>query len=93
MTAEPIAETPDLYGAFPRLAETQIGNLEVRGQRRRTPAGSVLFREREIGYDFFVVLEGLVEAVAGGERIAVHGPRRLVGELSLLEGQPSAPAP
>jgi hypothetical protein len=39
VTAEPIAETRDLYGAFPRLTETQIGNLEVHGERRRTQAG------------------------------------------------------
>jgi len=45
----------------------------------------VLFHAREVGYDFFVVLEGLMETVAGGRRIAVHGPLRFLGELSLLE--------
>jgi thioredoxin reductase (NADPH) len=89
VSAEPIAETPDLYGAFPRLTETQVGNLEVFGERRPTHVDDVLFREGEAGYDFFVVLEGLVETVGGGRRIAVHGAGRFLGELTLLEGQPA----
>jgi thioredoxin reductase (NADPH) len=87
--ADEIAETPDLYGAYPRLSQTQIGNLEVVGERRKTQAGDVLFREGEVGYDFFVVLDGLVETVGSGKRLAVHGPGRFLGELSLLERQPA----
>ena len=89
MAAGEIAETPDLHGAYPRLSETQLGNLEVVGERRQTSAGDVLFSEGDADYDFFVVIAGLVETVGGGKRIAVHGPRRFLGELSLLEGQPA----
>jgi thioredoxin reductase (NADPH) len=89
---EPLLETPDRDGAFPRLTDEQIRRLADRGARRRTEPGEVLFREGDEHYDFFVVLDGKV-AVLQGEGgpeellIAVHGPRRFLGELSLLVGQ------
>jgi thioredoxin reductase (NADPH) len=86
-----ISETPDLHGADPRLSLQQIEALSRHGERRRTKAGEVLFREGDPTCDFFVVLEGLVEVVegSGGERrlIAVHGPGRFLGELNMLTGQ------
>jgi thioredoxin reductase (NADPH) len=87
-----LIETPDRYGAYPRLSDAQLESLDARGQRRRTVAGDVLIREGEEGYDFFVIMEGKVANVEGycssDERlISVHGPRRFLGELSLLTGQ------
>jgi thioredoxin reductase (NADPH) len=87
----PVPETPDLYGAFPRLSDQHLDLLAKHGERRQTKAGEVLFREGDRNYDFFVVLEGkvaVVEGYGGAERvIAAHGPRRFLGELSLLTGQ------
>jgi thioredoxin reductase (NADPH) len=87
----PLQETPDRHGEFPRLSEEQIALLEQYGERRPTRRGEVLFREGDDRYDFFVVLDGKVAIVdpgADGERlIAVHGPGRFLGELSLLTGQ------
>src|SRR5688572_14666979 len=78
----PLAETPDLHGAFPRLSDEQIGMLERCAERRRTQPGEVLFREGDERYDFYVVREGLVAVVSGyggDERpIAVHGPGRFL---------------
>jgi thioredoxin reductase (NADPH) len=86
-----IVETPDHDGAYPRLTDAQLATLSRFGTRRRTRAGEILFREGDERYDFFVVLEGTVAIVAdyGGENrlIAVHGPGRFLGELSLLTGQ------
>jgi thioredoxin reductase (NADPH) len=85
-------ETPDLYGAFPRLTEDKIAALERYGERRRTKAGEVLFREGDRSYDFIVILDGLVKIIDGygsedQRLIGVHGPGRFLGELSLLTGQ------
>jgi thioredoxin reductase (NADPH) len=85
-------ETPDHDGAFPRLSDDQIARLEAQGERRATAAGEVLFEEGEEGYDFYVVLQGMVAVVddyGGAEErlIAVHGPGRFLGELGLLTGQ------
>jgi thioredoxin reductase (NADPH) len=86
-----VTETPDLYGAFPRLTEDKIAELEHYGERRPAERGEVLFHEGDRGYDFIVVLAGLVTVVEGygaEERlISVHGPGRFLGELSLLTGQ------
>ncbi len=94
MTATPdsaLTETPDLYGAFPRLSEEQIAALSTVGERRRVKAGDVLYREGDGNCDFFVILAGkvaVVEESEEGERVVgVHGPRRFLGELGLITGQ------
>ena len=93
MSTKPSSEeTPDLQGAFPRLSDAQIAALDAQGQRRSTQPGDVLFAEGDRECDFFVVLAGKVASVEGHgtpeERvIAVHGPGRFLGELSLLTGE------
>jgi thioredoxin reductase (NADPH) len=93
--AEPtkIAETPDQDGAFPRLSEIQIETLTTNGRRSRTAVGEYLYRQGDPSYDFFVILEGLVSAHTDADgveaAVAVHGPGRFLGELSLLTGQPA----
>jgi thioredoxin reductase (NADPH) len=86
-----LEETPDEHGAFPRLSEQQIAQLEPYGERRATERGELLFREGDRDYDFFVVLDGKAAIRSGREEderlLAVHGPRRFLGELSLLTGQ------
>jgi thioredoxin reductase (NADPH) len=89
--SEALAETPDLFGAFPRLSEQQIAALASRGERRSVRAAEVLYREGDPSCDFFVILEGTVAVVDGYGRdervISVHGPGRFLGELGLLTGQ------
>src|SRR3954452_17881414 len=85
-------ETPDYYGAYPRLSQEQVAAFSRQGETRRIEDGEVLFGEGDANYDFFVVLTGLVAAVNGygtpSERLmAVHGHGRFLGELSLLTGQ------
>ncbi|MGW2855968.1 Crp/Fnr family transcriptional regulator, partial [Streptomyces sp. NPDC001215] len=87
-----VRETPDRYGAFPRLTPEQIEDLIAHGERRGTAEGEVLYREGEPFRDFLAILRGTVEILHdhGGpdERtVAVHGPGRFLGELGLLEGQ------
>src|SRR4030081_1808852 len=92
-TSKPTAvnETPDLYGAYPRLSEEQILRLSTRGEHRRTHADEVLYREGATQCDFFVVLEGtvaIVEDFLGPQHVlAVHGPGRFLGEINLLTGE------
>jgi thioredoxin reductase (NADPH) len=85
-------ETPDTNGAYPRLSEEQIRVFGMHGERRPVQPGDVLFRDGDQWADFFVVLAGKVAIVEGyqstDERLlAVHGPGRFLGELSLLTGQ------
>src|SRR6476469_2785669 len=88
----PLAETPDIYGAYPRLSDDQIAPLEAGGARRAVKAGEMLVREGERSDYFFVILSGKVAvstADDAGNRhvIRVHGPGRFLGELGDLEGQ------
>jgi thioredoxin reductase (NADPH) len=89
----PITETADLHGAFPRLTQAQINLLSSPGRRRRIEPDDVLYREGDELHDFIVVLDGLVAVMEGAgidERlVAIHGPRRFLGELGLVTGQPS----
>jgi thioredoxin reductase (NADPH) len=87
-----LEETPDIYGAYPRLNEGQIATLERGGTRRPVRVGETLIREGEPCDEFFVILSGKVAVVTteddGTQRIIrVHGPGRFLGELGMLEGQ------
>jgi thioredoxin reductase (NADPH) len=91
---QPLEETPDLNGAYPRLSDTQMEALGSLGERRPARRDEALFDEGDRNYDFFVVLDGLVAVVeARGtpeERvISVHRRGRFLGELSLLTGEAS----
>lgn len=88
----PLAETPDMYGAYPSLSDDQIATLESGGTRRTVHAGELLVREGCRSDDFFVILSGKVAVTVEDESgqphvIRVHGPRRFLGELGDLEGQ------
>jgi CRP-like cAMP-binding protein len=76
--------------AFPTLDEGEIAALVALGTRRRVAKGEVLYREGDVAYDFFVVLSGEVEIVAGTgddeHSITRHGAGRFLGELNLLTG-------
>src|SRR5688500_18432140 len=56
----PPGETPDMYGAFPRLDEAQIRALEAVSERRPTTRGEVLIAEGDREQTFYVVLSGRV---------------------------------
>jgi thioredoxin reductase (NADPH) len=90
--AEPQSETPDIYGAYPRLSGVQLAGLAGLGERRAVQAGDVLFAEGDRNCDFFAVLAGTVAVVEGRgtpqERvISVHERGRFLGELGLLTGE------
>ncbi|MEH0626508.1 MULTISPECIES: FAD-dependent oxidoreductase [Streptomyces] len=85
-------ETPDVYGAYPRLTEDQTARLAEHGQRRSMASNDVLIREGERCETFFVVLSGTVAVVedygtSEEHVLRVHGPGRFIGELGLLHGQ------
>ncbi|HUB38571.1 MAG TPA: FAD-dependent oxidoreductase [Streptosporangiaceae bacterium] len=90
--AAALAETPDTYGAFPRLDDAQLAALAAFGDARVTDPGVPLFTDGQRNCDFYAVLDGLVASVEGyqtpAERVlAVHGRGRFLGELGLLTGE------
>ena len=91
LAGSPVTETPDAYGAYPRLTDDQIAAVAAVGVPRQIKVGDVLYREGQGDCDFFVIVEGkvaLIEDSGSGEQvIGVHGPRRFLGELGLITGQ------
>ncbi|GAB3887860.1 FAD-dependent oxidoreductase [Kibdelosporangium lantanae] len=81
-------ETPDVYGAFPRLSDEQIDLLAELGDRREVQVGHRLFVAGGRCDQFFVVVSGKVGILDGDRVIRVHGHGRFLGELGLLDGQP-----
>jgi thioredoxin reductase (NADPH) len=87
-----MSETPDTYGAYPRLTQGQLAALGKLGQRRAVPPGGTLFAEGDRNCDFFAILDGTVAVVeargTAEERIiSAHGRGRFLGEVGLLTGQ------
>ncbi|OHV28163.1 MULTISPECIES: FAD-dependent oxidoreductase [Pseudofrankia] len=89
-----VTESPDSYGAYPRLSAGQIETLATRGDHRDVAPGEVLIREGEPSDRFVVILRGSVQVITGygsdePRRLLVHGAGRFLGELGLLAGQAS----
>jgi thioredoxin reductase (NADPH) len=81
-----VSDTPSI----PTLDPAELSYLESKGTRRLVQKGEYLYRAGDTGYDFYVVLSGLVEIVLevdGEDRVIItHGPGRFLGELNLLSG-------
>jgi thioredoxin reductase (NADPH) len=90
---DPLAETPDLGGAYPRLTDDQVDRLRRCGTVRSVRPGDVLVHAGQRDRDFHVVLRGKVAAAEGDDQhqriVRVHGRHRFLDELGLLTGQPS----
>ena len=48
----------------------------------------VIARQGEIGTGFFVIADGRVRVIRGGETVAQLGPGEFFGELSVIDGAP-----
>jgi thioredoxin reductase (NADPH) len=90
VSATAIFSEDDRSAAFPELTDEQLAVLSRFGEEREYAAGDIVFRQGE-RYDFAVILAGKVAVVenlgAENERVVVeHGPRRFLGEYSLIAG-------
>lgn len=81
-----------LRPAFPGLEEQDLEELAGVAQIRNYPAGTVLCREDELGYTFFLIVEGraCVSKYLDEEnpRRVLHwlGPGDFFGEIALIQG-------
>jgi thioredoxin reductase (NADPH) len=80
-----------LHQIFPSLTEEQFAILERYGERRRIPAGTVLFAQGERHISMYVILSGKVEISRGSaietHVIGNHGPGSFTGEAGTLAGR------
>jgi CRP/FNR family cyclic AMP-dependent transcriptional regulator len=73
---------------FEGLSKKQLRRISVLMTPLDLPAGKVLTREGQPGYEFVIVLEGEVEVRQGDRVVATRGPGEYVGEIALLDKRP-----
>jgi CRP-like cAMP-binding protein len=81
---ERLAQIP-LFQGLSKKNRRLISSLATRLDE---PAGTVLTKEGQQGYEFIVVLEGEVEVRQGGHVIARRGAGEWFGEIALLDNRP-----
>jgi CRP-like cAMP-binding protein len=81
---ELLARIP-LFSTCNQRELAQVAQLTVPAE---FPAGTILTRQGQTGGLAFVIASGQAEVVRGGRRLAKLGPGDVVGELSLLDGEP-----
>lgn len=74
---------------FTALSEDELQDLNSKLEQIELPAGTMLFREGDLGDRMYIVLEGEVEIVKAIDTsdelpLAVRGKGELVGDMSLL---------
>ncbi|HLX89955.1 MAG TPA: cyclic nucleotide-binding domain-containing protein [Acidimicrobiales bacterium] len=80
-----LLEQIPLFSACNQRELAQVAALTVPAE---FPAGSVLTRQGASGGLAFVIATGSAEVVRGGRRLARLGPGDVVGEMSLIDGEP-----
>lgn len=93
---EPLAAGED-ENVFPRLSEDQVQSVRSYGRVARLEPGQVLYSRGTTDFDFFLVLDGAIDAYQDGDpgdslrkrTVAVFTSGQFTGELSLLNRQKS----
>lgn len=81
----------ELLGQMPLFAacsKRQLGQVAELTVPAELPAGTILTREGASGGLAYVIAWGRAEVTRSGKRLATLGPGDVVGELSLIDGQP-----
>ena len=73
---------------FKDLSKKDLRRISGLATRLEEPAGKVLTKEGQQGYEFIIVLEGEVEVRQHGEVIAKRGAGDYFGEIALLDNRP-----
>ncbi len=77
----------DILAALPLFADCsrkEVGRVARYTFDERHPADAVIVEQGTEGDEFYVVVEGHVEVVQGGEVVNVLGPGQFFGEVALL---------
>ena len=73
---------------FTTCNDRELGQVAALTVPAEFPAGTVLTRQGQAGGIAFVIASGQAEVVRGSRRLAKLGPGDVVGELSLIDGEP-----
>jgi CRP-like cAMP-binding protein len=73
---------------FSNCSTKELGQISALGDELHQPAGSELITEGVKGREFFVLIEGTVEARRAGRRVATFESGDFFGEIALLTESP-----
>ncbi len=73
---------------FERCTKRELAGLQRIATALEIEAGRDLTTEGDLGREFFVILQGKVEATRSGVSIATLGAGSFFGEMALLDRQP-----
>jgi CRP/FNR family cyclic AMP-dependent transcriptional regulator len=73
---------------FTGLAKRQLQALARTCETHRWPAGALIVAEGSYDQNCYVVVEGTVDVVRGGNPVALLGPGEFFGEIALLDPGP-----
>jgi len=85
------ARKVELLGQMPLFqacSKRQLGQVAALTVPAELPAGTVLTRQGASGGLAYVIAWGRAEVLRSGRRLATLGPGDVVGELSLIDGEP-----
>ena len=81
---ERLAEVP----LFEGLSKKELRRVSSLAMQIERPAGTVLTTEGDVGHEFMIVLEGLIEITHGDRVVATRGPGSYFGEIALVDHRP-----
>ncbi len=83
------AEALGKIGIFGGLTKTDLGILAKHADEIEVKAGELLANEGHVGRQMFYIAKGEVSVRRKGRKLATLGRGDVVGELSLIDGQPA----
>jgi CRP/FNR family transcriptional regulator, cyclic AMP receptor protein len=75
-------------GLFSGCSRRELDKIASLVDEVDVPAGKVMTREGDSGWECFVIAEGNAKATRNGRKIASFGPGSFFGEMSLLDQGP-----
>jgi len=73
---------------FSKCTKRQLQEIGKVADDLVLPAGKVLARQGEVGFEMFILLDGTASVTIDGERVATVTAGDVVGELAVISGHP-----
>ena len=73
---------------FSNCTKAQLQEIGKVADELILPAGKILTRQGEVGFEMFILLDGTAAVARDGQRVATVTAGDVVGELAVLSGHP-----
>lgn len=75
-------------GLFAGFSKKELGAVSKATEQLTYSSGETLGKQDTRADEAYVVVSGAVDVVRNGQKVATLGPGEMVGEMSLLDGEP-----